>query len=127
MKESEIIIGDFDLLGPVLYDLPKAKWVQGTWAGVDKISTHIKQDNELPFIITRFSGKHFGRMMGEYVLSHVVNRERDFLKMYSNQNSRIWSGDGKIGDYRVISDLNIGIMGLGQIGSWSKDYIILAG
>lgn len=119
LKSSEIIIADFDLLTPVLHNIPKTKWVQGTWAGVDKLMPYIQQDNLPAYIITRFSGKHFGRIMAEYVLSHIVNHERDYLNVYKNQNAKFWNRDGKIGDYRVISDLNIGILGLGQIGSWS--------
>ncbi|KAK9743901.1 D-isomer specific 2-hydroxyacid dehydrogenase, NAD binding domain [Popillia japonica] len=61
--------------------------------------------------------------MAEYVLSHIVNHERDYLNVYKNQNAKFWNRDGKIGDYRVISDLNIGILGLGQIGSWIAEIL----
>ncbi|KAJ4439798.1 hypothetical protein ANN_07926, partial [Periplaneta americana] len=40
LREAEIIIADNDLLGTQLYNLPAAKWVQGTWAGVEKIMQH---------------------------------------------------------------------------------------
>ncbi|KAI4465914.1 2-hydroxyacid dehydrogenase-related [Holotrichia oblita] len=107
LKSSEIIVADFNLLAPVLYNLPKTKWVQGTWAGVDKLMPYIQQDNLPAFTITRYSGKHFGRIMAEYVLSHIVNHERDYLNVYKNQIAKCWKQDGKISDYRVISDLNI--------------------
>ncbi|KAI4465918.1 2-hydroxyacid dehydrogenase-related [Holotrichia oblita] len=123
LKSSEIIVADFNLLAPVLYNLPKTKWVQGTWAGVDKLMPYIQQDNLPAFTITRYSGKHFGRIMAEYVLSHIVNHERDYLNVYKNQIAKCWKQDGKISDYRVISDLNIGILGLGQIGSWIAEIL----
>ncbi|GJQ86442.1 hypothetical protein Trydic_g10349 [Trypoxylus dichotomus] len=123
LKDSEIIVSDFDLLVPVIYDLPKSKWIQGTWAGVDKLIPSLKQDTAFPFVITRFSGQHFGRIMAEYVLSQIVLHERDYLKVYDNQVSKIWNRDGKISDYRVISDLNIGILGLGQIGTWIAEIL----
>jgi hypothetical protein len=40
LKQAEIIVADNNLLGLQLYNLPAAKWVQGTWAGVDTIMQH---------------------------------------------------------------------------------------
>jgi hypothetical protein len=40
LKQAEIIVADNNLLGLQLYNLPAAKWVQGTWAGVDAIMQH---------------------------------------------------------------------------------------
>jgi len=40
LKKAEIIVADNDLLGLHLYNLPAARWVQGTWAGVESILQH---------------------------------------------------------------------------------------
>lgn len=112
------MIADYDLIAPHIYNLQHLKWLQGTWAGLDVITPFI--DKPLPFLLTRFSGDHFGRMMSEYVISNIVNHERDFDKVYKNQIARNWNIEGKIHSYRVISDLTIGILGIGQIGSRGK-------
>ena len=41
LQEAEIIVTDFDLIAPHLNNLKKAKWVQGTWAGVDYLINHL--------------------------------------------------------------------------------------
>lgn len=119
MEQSEIIIGDFDLLSGILYDLPKAKWIQGTWAGIDKFLPAIDKNRQLPFIITRFTGDYFGRVMAEYVIYSVVSHERKMEEVRANQIAKLWTVEDRISNYRVLSDLNIGIMGMGQIGSRS--------
>lgn len=40
LKQAEIIVADNNLLGMQLYNLPAAKWVQGTFAGVETIVQH---------------------------------------------------------------------------------------
>ena len=119
LRQSEIIIGDFDLLSSVLYDLPKAKWIQGTWAGIDKLLPAIDKNRRLSCIITRFTGDYFGHVMAEYVIYSIVNHERKMEEVRTNQIAKLWAVEDKISNYRVLSDLNIGIMGIGQIGSRS--------
>jgi phosphoglycerate dehydrogenase-like enzyme len=58
--------------------------------------------------------------MGEYVIANIVNHERKLMAVYENQQSSIWIRDGKISDYRTISDLTIGILGTGTIGRDSE-------
>ncbi|XP_044266379.1 glyoxylate/hydroxypyruvate reductase A HPR2-like isoform X2 [Tribolium madens] len=115
-KQSAVLVCDFDLVGKYLYDLPNTKWMQGTWAGVDKIMP-LFQNKPLPYQITRFTGDHFGRIMGEYVVANIVNHERDLCELRDYQRKKQWHKEGKICDYRVISDLTIGVLGLGNIGS----------
>ncbi|CAH0560188.1 unnamed protein product [Brassicogethes aeneus] len=125
-KQSRIIIADFDLIGPHLYDLPNAKWVQGTWAGTDKLAAYLNK-GEPNFEISRFSGDVFGRIMGEYVLGNVVNFERDFFRVRENQRGKLWCTEGKIEGYRSIGDLTFGVMGLGNIGGRIGRYLSLLG
>jgi phosphoglycerate dehydrogenase-like enzyme len=58
--------------------------------------------------------------MGEYVIANIVNHERKLMDVHENQRSSLWSRDGKISDYRTISDLTIGILGAGTIGTESE-------
>jgi phosphoglycerate dehydrogenase-like enzyme len=116
-KKSEIIIADFDLLCNYLYELPNTKWVQGTWAGIDKLIPQIESSKPLPFQMTRFTGEHFGKLMGEYVVANIVNHERNFFELKIHQQKQQWHREGKVTDYRVISDLTVGVLGLGHIGN----------
>lgn len=95
------------------------KWIQGTWAGIDKLLPYIRLNEKLPYLLTRYSGQHFGRIMGEYVIRCIVNHERNWNEVDRNQLNCLWSKDGKVSDYRIISDLNVGIMGVGNIGGKS--------
>lgn len=63
-------------------------------------------------------------MMGEYVIANIVNHERNLMAVYENQQGSLWNRDGKISNHRSISDLTIGILGAGTIGtdSESKSY-----
>ncbi|CAG2066485.1 unnamed protein product, partial [Timema podura] len=70
----------------------------------------------LPYQFTRFSGRFFGIAMAEYVVSNIVNWERDYKNVYRGQCEGIWIKDKVFADYRTISDLTIGILGMGAIG-----------
>lgn len=69
------------------------------------------------FTITRFSNYFLGCMMGEYVIANIVNHERNLMAVYENQQCSLWNRDGKISNHRSISDLTIGILGAGTIGT----------
>lgn len=114
-----MVVGDYDLLGPYLYSLPNLKWMQGTWAGVETLMRFIKP-NQLPnYPITRFSGQFFGQLMSEYVIANIINYERDFFKIKHNQNAATWYRKEKIVKYRSLTEISVGILGLGSIGSQS--------
>lgn len=100
--------------------MQNAKWVQGTWAGVEKLFTHLRTNQPPPLHVTRFSGKHFGTLMSEYVISNIINKERAFFEIRDNQKKAQWVTDGKIFEHRTFHELTIGIMGLGNIGKESR-------
>lgn len=58
--------------------------------------------------------------MSEYVISQIVNYERDLFQIKENKSNKLWSQSGKISEHRSISDLNIGILGIGVIGNQSN-------
>lgn len=116
-RDSEIIVADFDLIIPYIYHLPRAKWVQGTWAGVEGLMEKIDKSKPPSFPISRFTGDHFGKLMSEYVVSNIVNFERQAFKIRENQMLGQWVHDNGFNNYRAIYDLTIGILGLGSIGS----------
>ncbi|XP_015588309.1 uncharacterized protein LOC107264501 isoform X2 [Cephus cinctus] len=115
LSNAEVIVADFDLLIPYVDHLPKTNWIQGTWAGADKLLPHL-YGKDVNYRITRFSGINFGMAMSEYVISQIVNYERDQKRQYENQKSAAWIDDHKISKHRLIMDLTVGILGVGTIG-----------
>ncbi|XP_006611078.1 uncharacterized protein LOC102673408 isoform X2 [Apis dorsata] len=87
LQNADILITDCDLFLPYTNKLPSLKWVQTTWAA-----------------------------MSEYVIAHIFNFERNQKEQYQNQKHNQWIKDGKISDHRLICDLSVGILGLGNIG-----------
>lgn len=81
LKEAEIVVGDYNLMAPYLYQLPNLKWMQGTWAGLDSLWPHIDKKAPPKFPITRTSGENFGRLMREYVIANMVFWERNYFKV----------------------------------------------
>jgi len=53
LKEAEVIVADNNLLGMQLYNLPAAKWVQGTWAGVESVMQYYDPSKVCKFWIQR--------------------------------------------------------------------------
>lgn len=100
--------------------MPNVKWVQGTWAGIDALMPHIRKNESPAFPIVRFTGNHFGRLIGEYVVANIVNFERNIFEVKENQNKQLWVTEGRISSYRSVYDLTIGILGIGNIGDKSN-------
>lgn len=107
---------------PYADKLPSLKWAQVTWAGVEKLVPNL-QDKQINYVVTRFSSKAFGLAMSEYVIANIFNFERNQREQYKNQAQRQWITSGKILSHRLICDLSVGVLGLGNIGKSSK-YIL---
>lgn len=118
LNKTEVVVADYDKIAPYMYSLPKVRWVQGTWAGVETFVSGVDQSKPLPFTLTRFSDINFGRLMSEYVVAFIVNYERELFRVYENQKQQKWDRSGTIFVHRNISDLTVGILGVGTIGAW---------
>ncbi|XP_076241436.1 glyoxylate/hydroxypyruvate reductase A [Calliopsis andreniformis] len=117
LKKADIIVSDCDLFLPYIDKLPSLKWLQTTWAGVNALVPGL-QNKKVDYVITRFSDKAFGLAMSEYVVAHIFNFERDQRQQYENQKNCEWKTDGKILNHRLICDLSVVILGLGNIGKF---------
>ncbi|XP_019629904.1 PREDICTED: uncharacterized protein LOC109474138 [Branchiostoma belcheri] len=116
LQEAEILVADPNLMPPLMHKLPQLKWVQSTWAGVDSMLKHLDKTKPLPsYTLTRFGGV-FGPAMAEYVISNIVNRERRAQKQWENQRNGVWDRAGDIHNYRPLTMLSVGILGVGDIG-----------
>lgn len=91
MKDAEILVSDNNLITQVMYSLPKIKWVQSTWAGVENIMIAVAKSGRKPdYTFTRFSGAAFGRAISDYVIANIINWERNFYTCFSNKNNKMW-------------------------------------
>lgn len=126
LNAAEILLADCDLLIPYINKLTSVKWIQATWAGLDKLIPHI-QNTPKNYVLTRFSGEFFGLAMSEYVIAQIINFERDQRQQYENQKLALWKQEGKIKNHRYIRELTIGILGLGTIGKIIAEKLKLFG
>eukprot|EP00746_Dinoflagellata_sp_MGD_P126047 gnl/MRDRNA2_/MRDRNA2_60975_c0_seq1.p1 gnl/MRDRNA2_/MRDRNA2_60975_c0~~gnl/MRDRNA2_/MRDRNA2_60975_c0_seq1.p1 ORF type:complete len:364 (+),score=62.41 gnl/MRDRNA2_/MRDRNA2_60975_c0_seq1:97-1188(+) len=125
LAEAEIILSEPAIIGDLLSfrpeALPKVKWIQSTFAGVDALfkSQWFTSRPELkstpPWTLTRFAGK-FGQPMAEWVIGEIIAWERNFNKMRLDQNQNAWMAHLEVAEYRTLPRLTIGVIGLGDIG-----------
>ncbi|XP_057321238.1 glyoxylate/hydroxypyruvate reductase A-like [Microplitis mediator] len=115
LNNAEIMVADCSLLPNIKHKLSNIKWIQSTFAGVEKLM-ELRDDKNINFIVTRFVDDTFGIEMAEYVVMQIVAHERKQWDEYEAQKKTIWASDSLFGTRRLISDMNIGIMGVGNIG-----------
>ncbi|XP_078035720.1 glyoxylate/hydroxypyruvate reductase A isoform X2 [Augochlora pura] len=115
LQRADILLTDCNLFLPYLDKLQYLKWVQTTWAGVELLVPHLENKN-VNYVVTRFSDEAFGLAMAEYVVAHIFNFERNQKQQYENQRNGYWGRDENISNHRLIHDLSVGVLGLGNIG-----------
>lgn len=89
LQDLDILIADSHCISKWLYNLPKLKWLQSTFAGVNTIFEQLHPDKPPPsFILTKLSG--VGPNISEYVIGHIIARERKFALAAKYQQSKKW-------------------------------------
>lgn len=124
LQETEILITDSFVIGQLLYQLPRLKWIQACSAGLDPVTKYVTPElltarGLPPFVLTRFTGDSFASLMFEYCFCFIVNYERGFLKQIPLKSSCSWSAlkCHAPESYRMVHELTIAILGTGSIGS----------
>ncbi|MCK4577138.1 MAG: D-2-hydroxyacid dehydrogenase [Candidatus Marinimicrobia bacterium] len=108
IKDTEVIVGDPDLVAPHLHLAQRLKWFQSTFAGVDAV---FRRSSRRDYTLTRAAGL-FGPSMAEYALAHILSRERQLPTLAASQIERRWN----VVRYRRLADITIGLLGVGNIG-----------
>lgn len=67
------------------------------------------------FLLTRHAEGSYGQLMSEYVVAQMVNWERQLYSFHADQLNSLWN-QKRLGSCRKLSDLTIGILGVGIIG-----------
>lgn len=110
--EADVVVGKPADLDRHFQSMPRVKWMHSTWAGVELLVKHPPPT----FVVTR-TGGIYGQMMAEFVIAQIINRERHLFGMYEYQKKIIWSSSVyQKKEYRPLSRISIGILGIGDIG-----------
>jgi phosphoglycerate dehydrogenase-like enzyme len=110
-REMTLLVADPGLVVQHLDKAVNLKWMQSTWAGVEKVfSTTQKRDYKL----TRLGGC-FGQQMAEYAIAHILSFERRLPEARSQQLDTVWKQE-PFQSCRKVSSLTLSILGCGDIG-----------
>ncbi len=109
ITRAEVVVADPGLVAHHLDRATELKWLQSTYAGIDSF---FQASTRRDYQLTRIKGV-FGPLMAEYVLAHILARERRLLELARQQQARRWQR----ATYRQLSELTLGILGVGDIGA----------
>lgn len=98
---------------------PCLKWFQSTFAGVEALVEQGK-GGRTNFLVTRAGGS-MGIEIGQFILGYILSHERKHALCERAQSKKEWVHDAAL--YRPLSNVSLGILGLGDIG---KDVARLA-
>lgn len=95
-----------------LADLPKLKWVQSLWAGVERMIAELP---EASFKIVRLVDPHLAETMSEAVLAWTLFLHRDMPYYARQQSQATWQPRPMV----RACERRVGILGLGELGKAS--------
>ena len=106
---SEVLVGDPARVTAALPRLPNLRWVQLTWAGVERmLDPALRRD----YVLTNIRGV-FGPLMSEFVFSYLLAHERKILQRVEAQREGRW--DATLPG--TLQGKTIGLVGVGSIGA----------
>lgn len=88
--------------------LPALEFVQSTWAGVEELLPHVRDD----VAVARMVDPRLGHTMAEAVLAWTLYLHRDMPVYARQQAERIWSPQPMVSSDRR----RVGVLGLGALG-----------
>ena len=89
LQEAKVILADPEAVSCHVSKLAQLEWIQLTWAGIDGVTKYFTPQQKSSLILTRFGGI-FGPAMAQYVIGHIISWEREFRKMWSDQQECTW-------------------------------------
>lgn len=107
--DFDIAFGEPNLLQESLPRLPRLRWAQSTWAGIEPLlDPALRRD----YILTNARGV-FGGLMSEFVLAYLLLHERKILQRLDAQKQQRW--DASLTG--TLRGKTIGLLGVGSIGA----------
>ena len=108
-SDFEIVFGDPRLMPDLLARLPRLRWVQSMYAGVELLlDPSLRRD----YVLTN-ARDVFGSLMSEYVFGYLLLIERRIFERYQAQQEHRWDGSTT----GMLRGKTIGLLGVGSIGS----------
>ncbi|CAH1776215.1 unnamed protein product, partial [Owenia fusiformis] len=115
LQKADILVTEPGLIHSAIQDLPNLKWMHSVWAGNDKMFQNLDSKKPIPsYKFTRFAGC-FGSHMAEYVIGHILARERMIIDTWQDKQEKFWNKSVRQ-TYRILPELTLGILGVGDIG-----------
>jgi phosphoglycerate dehydrogenase-like enzyme len=108
-EQSEIAIGEPKLIRDALPSLPRLKWAQAIYAGVEPL---VEPSQRRDYVLTNARGV-FGELMSEYVFGYLLFHEKKILERIEAQQSMQWQRQ----ESGVLRGKTIGLLGVGSIGA----------
>jgi phosphoglycerate dehydrogenase-like enzyme len=108
-EDCEIVFGEPSLIRDTLPYLPRLKWIQSMWAGVEPLLDPASRRN---YVLTNARGV-FGGLMSEFVFGYLMAHERKIFQRREAQKNKTW-------DHTLTGTLQgktIGLLGVGSIGA----------
>src|SRR5262245_1344482 len=84
--QSDIVLGEPKLIRDTLPSLPRLKWAQSIYAGVEPL---VAPDQRRDYVLTNARGV-FGELMSEYVFGYLLFHEKKMLERIQAQQSVQW-------------------------------------
>ncbi len=108
-SDFEIVFGEPRLMRDLLTSLPRLRWVQSMYAGVESLlDPSLRRD----YVLTNARGV-FGGLMSEYVFGYLLLHERRIFERYQAQQEYRWDES----DTGMLRGKTIGLLGVGSIGA----------
>lgn len=106
------LLAEPSLAVEVLDLLPNLRWLQSTWAGVEKLLAYPRRD----YVLTNIRGV-FAPLISEYVLAHVLAHERQLYAHHEAQKNRVWLNHATGFHVGTLRGKTMLILGVGSIGA----------
>ena len=108
-SDFEMVFGDPRLMPDLLASLPRLRWVQSAYAGVESLlDPSLRRD----YVLTN-ARDVFGSLMSEYVFGYLLLIERRIFERYQAQQEHRWDGSTT----GMLRGKTIGLLGVGSIGA----------
>lgn len=108
-SDSDILFGDPARVRDALPGVPRLRWAQLTWAGVEPmLDPALRRD----YVLTNIRGV-FGPLMSEFVFGYLLAHERRILSRHEAQRAGRW--DATLPG--TLRGKTIGLVGVGSIGA----------
>lgn len=106
----EIVLGEPKSIRDHLPQLPRLKWAQSIYAGVEPL---VDPAQRRDYLLTNARGV-FGEPMAEYVFGYILFHAKKILERIRSQRAKQWQQRSESG---VLRGKTLGLLGVGSIGA----------